>query len=50
LRLNWFPFRHGETEVEFGGNFTKQTTMTAGTPLSTRESGWVLSAGYRLDF
>lgn len=50
MRMNWYPFGHGEVEVEFGGNFTKQTTVTAGTPLSTREKGWVLSAGYRLDF
>lgn len=50
MRMNWFPFRHGEVEVEFGGNFTRQRTVTAGTPSVTRESGYVLSAGYRLDF
>lgn len=50
VRMNWFPFRHGEVEVEFGGNFTRQRTVMTGTPSTTRESGYVLSAGYRLDF
>jgi len=50
MRFNWFPVQHSEIEVEIGGNFNHQRTVTAGTPLSTREKGYVLSAGYRLDF
>ena len=50
LRLNWYPLRHGEIEVEFGGNFTKQNQTFAGALNTIRESGYVLSAGYRIDF
>ncbi|MEJ6012180.1 tetratricopeptide repeat protein [Novosphingobium aquae] len=50
LRMNWYPLRHGEVEVEFGGNFSRQRQIIAGNPMTTRESGYVLSAGYRLDF
>lgn len=52
LRLNYYPIRHSEVEIEFGGNFSRQRTFNTTTSAweSTRESGWVLSAGYRLDF
>jgi hypothetical protein len=50
LRLNYFPLQHSEVEIEFGGNFTRQTTNTAGLVNKTSEKGWVLSAGYRIDF
>lgn len=50
MRMNWYPLRHGEVEIEFGGNFSRQTQIVAGNPIRTRESGYVLSAGYRLDF
>ncbi|MFM5893524.1 MAG: SPOR domain-containing protein [Novosphingobium sp.] len=50
LRLNYFPVRHSEIEVEFGGNFTKQSIYNGTTFDHVSEAGWVLSAGYRLDF
>lgn len=50
LRINYFPMLHSEIELEFGGNFTKQITTIAGSPSRTNESGYVLSAGYRVDF
>lgn len=50
LRLNYYPIKHSEIEIEFGGNFSRQTIHN-GTGFDTvKESGWVLSAGYRLDF
>jgi hypothetical protein len=52
LRLNYYPIKHSEVEIEFGGNFSRQRNFNNTTSLweTTRESGWVLSAGYRLDF
>ena len=50
MRLNYFPVRHSEIEVEFGGNFTKQSVYNGMTFDHVSEAGWVLSAGYRLDF
>ena len=50
LRLNYYPMRNSEIEVEAGGNFSRQRTMVAGALNTTRETGFVLSAGYRIDF
>jgi hypothetical protein len=50
LRMNYFPMRHGELELEVGGNFTRQRTTTAGVVTRTNETGFVISAGYRIDF
>lgn len=50
LRLNYYPLKHSEIEVEFGGNFSKQTVWNGTAFDKVRESGWVLSVGYRLDF
>ena len=50
LRLNYYPVKHSEIEVEFGGNFSRQTIWNATAFDKVKESGWVLSAGYRLDF
>ncbi|MDE2405117.1 MAG: SPOR domain-containing protein [Sphingomonadales bacterium] len=50
LQANWYPFRHGEVEVEFGGNFTRENSYTGGSLTRTTESGYVITAGYRLDF
>lgn len=52
MRFNYYPIRHSEIEVEFGGNFSTQrvwnsTSLAYG---NISETGWVLSAGYRLDF
>lgn len=50
LRMNWYPVRHSEVEVEIGGNFSRQRDTMGGTRMTTTESGVVLTAGYRLDF
>lgn len=50
LRLNYYPVRHSEVEIEVGGNFSRQTNVVMGAPMRTTESGYVLSVGYRLDF
>lgn len=50
LRLNYFPLRHSEIELEVGGNFTNQNTTTLGVLNTTTESGFVISTGYRIDF
>lgn len=50
LRINYYPIRHTEIEIEFGGNFSRQSDYTAGAWVHTNQQGWVLSAGYRVDF
>jgi hypothetical protein len=45
LRLNYYPMNHSEVEVEFGANFTKQRGTSP-----SNETGFVLTAGYRIDF
>ncbi|MCC6926820.1 SPOR domain-containing protein [Novosphingobium sp.] len=52
VRLNYYPIKNSEIEIEFGGNFTRQTMWNSTTSAYDRvnEKGWVLSAGYRLDF
>lgn len=50
LRLNYYPMRSGEVEIEAGGNFSRQKSIFAGVPTTTTERGFVLSAGYRIDF
>jgi hypothetical protein len=52
LRLNYYPIRQSEVEIEIGANFAK--TMVPANASSaatvTHERGLVFSAGYRLDF
>lgn len=52
LRLNYYPIKNSEIEVELGGNFSQQTVFNSTTSQfdKVNEKGWVLSAGYRLDF
>jgi len=50
LRANYYPSRHSEFEVEFGGNFSKRREVSLGASTRTTESGYVLNVGYRLDF
>lgn len=50
IRLNYYPIKHSEIEIEFGGNFSKQTVWNGTAFDRINETGWVLSAGYRLDF
>ncbi|MFC3173669.1 tol-pal system YbgF family protein [Novosphingobium bradum] len=50
LRMNYYPIRHSEIEVELGGNFTSQSQYNGASWDRIREQGWVLSSGYRLDF
>ena len=50
LRLNYYPVRHSEIEVEFGGNFSTRKEYIGSSLSTTKERGWVLTAGYRLDF
>jgi hypothetical protein len=51
LRLNYYPSRHAEIEVEVGANFATRNSVGFGGSLTpARETGLVISAGYRLDF
>ncbi|MEQ1547053.1 MAG: SPOR domain-containing protein [Chakrabartia sp.] len=50
FRLNYYPIKQSEIEVEIGGNFTSQKQMTGTTVNSSSERGLFLSLGYRLDF
>ncbi len=50
LRINYYPIRRSEIEIEIGGNFSKQHQISAGIDSVSTERGIVLSAGYRLDF
>lgn len=50
IRLNYYPVKHSEVEIEFGGNFSRQTVWNGTAYDKVKETGWVLSAGYRLDF
>lgn len=50
LRINYYPMRHSEVEIELGGNFSRDKSVIGTTTTRGSESGYVLSAGYRLDF
>lgn len=50
LRMNYYPIKDSEVEVELGGNFTSQSVFNGTTWDRVKERGWVLSAGYRIDF
>lgn len=50
MRINYYPIRHSEIEIEFGGNFSRDRATIGTTTTRGSESGYVLSAGYRLDF
>lgn len=50
IRFNYYPVSHSEIEVELGGNFTNQTVWNGTGYDRINETGWVLTAGYRLDF
>lgn len=50
LRINYYPIRHSELEIEFGGNFSKQRSSDISGTTTTTEKGFLLNAGYRLDF
>lgn len=50
LRLNYYPMRSLELEIEAGANFASQRDTVAGQATTTDETGFVISAGYRFDF
>lgn len=50
MRINYYPVKHTEVEVEFGGNFSTKKDFSMGSLATIKESGWVLSAGFRVDF
>jgi tetratricopeptide (TPR) repeat protein len=50
LRINYYPIRQSEIEIEIGGNFSRQHQISAGIDSVSTERGIVLTAGYRLDF
>ena len=50
MRFNYYPRRHSEIEIEFGGNFSRLHSVAGGAASDSKESGYTLSAGYRLDF
>lgn len=50
IRLNFYPIKNSEIEIEFGGNFAQQSVFNGTGFDKISETGWVLSAGYRFDF
>lgn len=50
MRFNYYPMRHSEIELELGGNFTRQRSVIGAVTNRTNETGWVINAGYRIDF
>ncbi len=50
VRFNLYPMRNSEVEVEVGANFVRERSITAGLASDRRETGLVISAGYRIDF
>ena len=50
MRLNYYPRRNAEFELEMGGNFNRQRDNVAAVITRTNESGFLVSAGYRIDF
>lgn len=50
MRFNYYPVRDVELEVELGANFSTQKDVVAGNLTTTSESGFLVTAGYRLDF
>ena len=50
LRFNTYPMRHSVIEVEMGWNFPMQRQTVNGSRNTTQETGYVIGAGYRLDF
>ena len=50
VRINYYPMKRSEVEVEVGANFSKTHTVLATQNLNTNDRGLFLSAGYRLDF
>lgn len=50
LRVNYYPMRQSEIEIEIGANLSRQHQISPGVNAISTERGIVLSAGYRLDF
>ncbi len=50
LRMDYYPMRNIEIEVEVGANFTHQTDTVNNLTSTFDESGLVFSLGYRIDF
>ena len=50
LRVNYYPFRHGEFEIEAGMNFASQRTRDLVSASTFDETSIILTVGYRLDF
>jgi tetratricopeptide (TPR) repeat protein len=50
LRIDYYPMRNIELEVEIGANFAHQTETLNNLTSTFDESGLVLSFGYRVDF
>ncbi len=50
LRLNYYPSKRAEVELEVGTNFTSQGAIGAPSNMRTRESGFFFSGGFRIDF
>ena len=50
VRLNVYPFRNSELELEVGANFSTDKSNIAGVATKTTVSGFLISAGYRIDF
>jgi hypothetical protein len=50
LRMNYYPVRHSEIEIEVGANFSRQRDIIATVLNTTTDRGFVVNAGYRIDF
>jgi hypothetical protein len=50
IRLNYYPMKRSELELEIGANFSTQKSIQGGVPTKNKERGLLFSAGYRIDF
>jgi hypothetical protein len=50
MRVNFYPIRSSEIEVELGANFSRQHVLMGATDTTNSEQGILATVGYRLDF
>ncbi|WP_156254902.1 SPOR domain-containing protein [Sandarakinorhabdus oryzae] len=50
MRMNFYPLRSSEIEVELGANFAQQHMVIGTTDTTNTEHGLLATIGYRLDF
>ena len=50
MRVNFYPIRAAEIEIELGANFSSQHVLMGATDTTNSEQGILATIGYRLDF